>query len=85
MDGTEISTAHEPGVIVARKGRKILGEEQLVSFCAASDGSSVVSPTFIYIRHGENTFLQMVHSSCCKCVGTKGVLVVVRLHIMRTE
>jgi hypothetical protein len=26
MDDTAISTAHEPGVIVARKGREILGE-----------------------------------------------------------
>jgi len=48
MDDTAISTAHEPGVIVRRKGRKILGETQMVPLCVASAGSSFASPTFIY-------------------------------------
>ena len=58
VDDTGISTAHEPNVIVARKGRKLLGEKQLVSLFAASAGSSFVSPTSVYLRHRENTSLK---------------------------
>ena len=52
MNDTAISTAHEPGFIVRRKGRKILGGKQMVPLCAASAGSSFVSPD-IYLPSTE--------------------------------